>query len=69
MLIVDVFVMIGIEVDMLCGEGVCGICMVLVFDGEFDYCDYCLSKVECVSNMVICCCVLCVCFVVLVFDF
>jgi vanillate O-demethylase ferredoxin subunit len=55
--IVDALASIGIEVDMSCGEGVCGTCMIDVVNGEPEHRDHCLSKAERASNSVICCCV------------
>jgi len=55
--IVDALAAIDIEIDISCGEGICGTCIVDVLEGDIDHRDHCLSKAERAKGDVICCCV------------
>lgn len=68
MLIFDVMIEVGFDLFYDCWCGDCGVCVVCLFDGDFDYCDICLSDDDYVSG-VFCLCVLCVYGVYFVLDF
>ncbi|RQS14908.1 PDR/VanB family oxidoreductase [Burkholderia sp. Bp8998] len=55
--IVDALARIGIVIDTVCTEGICGTCIVDVVEGTPAHRDQCLDRSERASNRLICCCV------------
>jgi vanillate O-demethylase ferredoxin subunit len=55
--IVDALAAIDVEIDVSCGEGICGTCTVEVLEGDIDHRDHCLSKAERARGDILCCCV------------
>ena len=45
----------GINIDVKCSDGLCGVCKTAYSDGEIDHRDYVLSKVQRASQVILCC--------------
>ena len=45
----------GMNVDVKCSDGLCGVCKAPYLDGEIEHRDYVLSKSQRLSSMILCC--------------
>ena len=45
----------GIDVDVKCSDGLCGVCATRYLEGEVEHRDYVLSKEQRKSKMILCC--------------
>jgi ferredoxin len=45
----------GLQVDVKCSDGLCGVCAVNYVDGDVDHRDFVLSKKQRETRMVLCC--------------
>ncbi|MEM6637400.1 MAG: reductive dehalogenase [Pseudomonadota bacterium] len=50
----DVLIAEGVDVDVKCSDGLCGVCKCGVISGEVEHRDFVLSKSQQASNMILC---------------
>jgi len=45
----------GINIDVKCSDGLCGVCVTKLLAGEVEHRDHVLSKVQKLNNVILCC--------------